>query len=62
VHLCYRAKSHCIAFSIILISDSTVGYRYGRQTFSGLVKDGISALSRYYLNNFQDGIRQVHIF
>ncbi|XP_078160508.1 SAC domain-containing protein 8 isoform X1 [Carex rostrata] len=32
--------------------------RYGRQTFSGLVKDGLSALSRYYLNNFQDGIRQ----
>ncbi|KAJ4764194.1 Phosphoinositide phosphatase family protein [Rhynchospora pubera] len=32
--------------------------RYGRQTFSGLVKDGLSALSRYYLNNFQDGMRQ----
>ncbi|KAI3759858.1 hypothetical protein L1987_50241 [Smallanthus sonchifolius] len=32
--------------------------RYGKQTFSGLIKDGISALSRYYLNNFQDGIRQ----
>ncbi|KAJ0979359.1 hypothetical protein J5N97_014833 [Dioscorea zingiberensis] len=32
--------------------------RYGRQTFSGLIKDGMSALSRYYLNNFHDGIRQ----
>lgn len=32
--------------------------RYGRQTVSGLIKDGMSALSRYYLNNFQDGIRQ----
>ncbi|KAK9073076.1 hypothetical protein SSX86_007398 [Deinandra increscens subsp. villosa] len=32
--------------------------KYGKQTLSGLVKDGISALSRYYLNNFQDGIRQ----
>ncbi|MFS7898091.1 putative phosphatidylinositol-3,4-bisphosphate 4-phosphatase [Helianthus anomalus] len=32
--------------------------RYGKQTISGLIKDGISALSRYYLNNFQDGIRQ----
>lgn len=32
--------------------------RYGRQTMSGLIKDGISALSRYYINNFQDGIRQ----
>lgn len=32
--------------------------RYGRQTVAGLIKDGMSALSRYYLNNFQDGIRQ----
>ncbi|XP_065028191.1 phosphoinositide phosphatase SAC8 isoform X7 [Musa acuminata AAA Group] len=32
--------------------------RYGRQTVSGMIKDGISALTRYYLNNFQDGIRQ----
>ncbi|KAK1270945.1 Phosphoinositide phosphatase SAC8 [Acorus gramineus] len=32
--------------------------RFGRQTVSGLIKDGMSALSRYYLNNFQDGIRQ----
>ncbi|KAG0481186.1 hypothetical protein HPP92_012044 [Vanilla planifolia] len=32
--------------------------RYGRQTIAGLFKDGITALSRYYLNNFQDGLRQ----
>ncbi|KAF5199854.1 Phosphoinositide phosphatase sac8 [Thalictrum thalictroides] len=32
--------------------------RFGRQTLSGLIKDGMSALSRYYLNNFHDGIRQ----
>lgn len=32
--------------------------RYGKQTLSGLIKDGITALSRYYLNNFQDGLRQ----
>ncbi|XP_020108628.1 phosphoinositide phosphatase SAC8 isoform X2 [Ananas comosus] len=32
--------------------------RYGRQTLPGLIKDGMSALSRYYMNNFQDGIRQ----
>lgn len=32
--------------------------RYGKQTMSGIVKDGISALSRYFLNNFQDGARQ----
>lgn len=36
--------------------------RYGRQTFSGLIKDGMSALSRYYLNNFHDGIRQVRVY
>ncbi|XP_020578164.1 phosphoinositide phosphatase SAC8 isoform X2 [Phalaenopsis equestris] len=32
--------------------------RYGKQTMSGWIKDGITALSRYYLNNFQDGLRQ----
>ncbi|KAK8960223.1 Phosphoinositide phosphatase SAC8 [Platanthera guangdongensis] len=32
--------------------------RYGRQTVAGLIQDGITALSRYYLNNFQDGLRQ----
>ncbi|KAL3326526.1 hypothetical protein AABB24_037274 [Solanum stoloniferum] len=32
--------------------------RYGKQTMTGLVKDGMSAISRYFLNNFQDGIRQ----
>ncbi|KAK6245085.1 hypothetical protein QUC31_011494 [Theobroma cacao] len=32
--------------------------RFGKQTVAGLLKDGMSALSRYYLNNFHDGIRQ----
>ncbi|RZB52880.1 Phosphoinositide phosphatase SAC8 [Glycine soja] len=32
--------------------------RYGKQTITRMIKDGVSALSRYYLNNFQDGIRQ----
>lgn len=32
--------------------------RYGKQTLGGLIKDGMSAISRYYLNNFHDGIRQ----
>lgn len=32
--------------------------RYGKQTMGGLIKDGMSAISRYYLNNFQDGVRQ----
>ncbi|CDP06467.1 unnamed protein product [Coffea canephora] len=36
--------------------------RYGKQTMAGMIKDGISALSRYYLNNFQDGIRQASCF
>lgn len=32
--------------------------RYGKQTMAGLIKDGMSAILRYYLNNFQDGVRQ----
>lgn len=32
--------------------------RYGKQTMTGLIQDGMSAVSRYFLNNFQDGIRQ----
>ncbi|CAN8254722.1 unnamed protein product [Cochlearia groenlandica] len=32
--------------------------RYGKQTLAGAIKDGLSAMSRYYLNNFQDGVRQ----
>lgn len=32
--------------------------RYGKQTLGGMISDGMSALSRYYLNNFQDGVRQ----
>ncbi|CAH2064359.1 unnamed protein product [Thlaspi arvense] len=32
--------------------------RYGKQTVFGAIKDGMSAMSRYYLNNFQDGVRQ----
>ncbi|CAB4315190.1 unnamed protein product [Prunus armeniaca] len=35
--------------------------RYGKQTFGGILKDGMSAVSRYYLNNFHDGIRRVHL-
>ncbi|XP_059639037.1 phosphoinositide phosphatase SAC8 isoform X2 [Cornus florida] len=32
--------------------------RYGKQTMAGLFRDGMSAISRYYLNNFHDGVRQ----
>ncbi|XP_056686933.1 phosphoinositide phosphatase SAC8 isoform X2 [Spinacia oleracea] len=32
--------------------------RYGKRTFAGFITDGMSAVSRYYLNNFQDGVRQ----
>ncbi|OIW07461.1 hypothetical protein TanjilG_24323 [Lupinus angustifolius] len=29
--------------------------RYGKQTIFGMIKDGMSSISRYYLNNFHDG-------
>ncbi|KAF1895592.1 hypothetical protein Lal_00041873 [Lupinus albus] len=29
--------------------------RYGKQTIIGMIKDGMSSISRYYLNNFHDG-------
>ncbi|CAL0302629.1 unnamed protein product [Lupinus luteus] len=29
--------------------------RYGKQTLFGMIKDGMSSISRYYLNNFHDG-------
>ncbi|XP_060176402.1 phosphoinositide phosphatase SAC8 isoform X1 [Lycium barbarum] len=32
--------------------------KYGKQTMTGLIQDGMSAISRYFLNNFQDGLRQ----
>ncbi|KAH7388304.1 hypothetical protein KP509_16G069200 [Ceratopteris richardii] len=32
--------------------------RYGKRTLSGFLQDGFTALSRYYLNNFQDGSKQ----
>ncbi|EPS58299.1 hypothetical protein M569_16516, partial [Genlisea aurea] len=35
--------------------------RYGKQTLIGNIKDGLSCLSRYYLGNFADGIRQASI-
>ncbi|GKV22002.1 hypothetical protein SLEP1_g31911 [Rubroshorea leprosula] len=33
--------------------------RYGKQILAGIIKDGMSALSTYYLNNFQDEIRKL---
>ena len=32
--------------------------RTGKRTFGGVVDDGVKAVSRYYLNNFQDGRKQ----
>ncbi|KAK8944707.1 Phosphoinositide phosphatase SAC6 [Platanthera zijinensis] len=32
--------------------------RYGKRTVDGILKDGINALVRYYLNNFADGVKQ----
>lgn len=33
--------------------------RTGKRTKSGLVRDGVNSLVRYYKNNFADGFRQV---
>lgn len=33
--------------------------RTGKRTTAGLMQDGVNALSRYYINNFADGFRQV---
>ncbi len=32
--------------------------RTGKRTLMGMIKDGINSVTRYYLNNFTDGIRQ----
>lgn len=33
--------------------------RTGKRTKRGLLQDGVNALTRYYINNFSDGFRQV---
>ncbi|KAK1928347.1 Phosphatidylinositide phosphatase SAC1 [Phytophthora citrophthora] len=32
--------------------------RTGRRTIAGALQDGVNSVTRYYLNNFSDGIRQ----
>lgn len=32
--------------------------RTGTRTWSGLLNDGVNSITRYYLNNFKDGIKQ----
>lgn len=32
--------------------------RTGKRTFGGLIDDGVKSLTRYYLNNFEDGKKQ----
>lgn len=32
--------------------------RFGKGTYRGLLNDGLNSLTRYYLNNFQDGNKQ----
>ena len=49
--------SSCSPYCVWYILDPKC-FRYGRQTVAGLIKDGMSAISRYYLNNFHDGVRQ----
>lgn len=35
--------------------------RTGKRTKAGLAQDGVNSMTRYYLNNFADGFRQVRI-
>jgi len=35
--------------------------RTGKRSQKGVMKDGFNSLSRYYINNFKDGLRQVII-
>jgi hypothetical protein len=32
--------------------------RTGKRTLGGAIDDGVKAVVRYYLNNFQDGVKQ----
>jgi hypothetical protein len=36
--------------------------RTGKRTLKGALNDGLNSITRYYLNNFSDGFRQVHKF
>jgi hypothetical protein len=33
--------------------------RTGKRNATGMLKDGINSVSRYYINNFHDDVRQV---
>ena len=33
--------------------------RTGKRSFKGVLNDGLNSATRYYLNNFKDGFRQV---
>lgn len=35
--------------------------RTGKRTTAGMLQDGVNSMTRYYLNNFADGFRQVSI-
>ena len=50
------AISHQYAGTGALKSDFT---RTGKRNAKGALKDGVNALSRYYINNFHDSLRQV---
>ncbi|RXH81856.1 hypothetical protein DVH24_036197 [Malus domestica] len=63
----FRSSLLQIRGSILLLWEQIVDLSYKPQlriithektTFGGIIKDGMSSLSRYFLNNFQDGIRQ----
>ena len=44
---------------VITVYVCVVGGRTGKRTVWGLLKDGVNATYRYYINNFYDGFRQV---
>jgi len=35
--------------------------RTGKSTTKGNLKDGVNSISRYYINNFRDRLRQVRV-
>jgi hypothetical protein len=35
--------------------------RTGKREAKGMLKDGVNSISRYYINNFQDDMRQVRL-
>ena len=63
----YLSAHPWISHVILLCTDVTVtdiinGFRTGKRTSMGLLQDGYNSAVRYFMNNFQDGFRQVRSF